>query len=257
MNPIILYDNRFNDAIPTATDTAAGYDVLNIRDLRTYTFHKFTGSGTKYYYINCGSGKTADCLAIISHNLGTAGATVSVESSATGAWTGEQVERLAGFVPTSDKALLKTFNSATAQFWRVKIVTAAVAAQVGVLMLGTKLLFPYPPDTPYRPYSERIEANTSLSKTGNILGSTIRYYPIDVVAPFSNLTRTWVLDNFKPFWINHGRKLNPFFYAWDLDVYPDDVLFLACSPDMVYELPVSVLAYIDSIILRMQGVSEV
>ena len=119
--PIILYDNRLTDGTPAATDTAAGYDILNILDLRTYTQWKAASSGTKYITIDCGSAKSADCLAVIGHNLYTAGATVSVESSSDNAtWT----QRLAGFTPTSDKAFMKLFVSASARYWRIKIINA-------------------------------------------------------------------------------------------------------------------------------------
>ena len=48
MNPVILADNRFLEGTPTATDTATGYDVLHIRDLRTFTSWKGATAGTKY-----------------------------------------------------------------------------------------------------------------------------------------------------------------------------------------------------------------
>ena len=38
MNPMILYDNRFLDGIPMATDTSAGFSALNVVDLKTFTF---------------------------------------------------------------------------------------------------------------------------------------------------------------------------------------------------------------------------
>ena len=47
-NPIILYDNRFEDGDLSATNTAAGYDVNNIKDLRTHTFWKANAAGTLY-----------------------------------------------------------------------------------------------------------------------------------------------------------------------------------------------------------------
>jgi hypothetical protein len=256
MNPIILYDNRFNDGIPAATDTAAGFDVLNIRDLRPFTLWQAASPGTKYITVDCGSAKSADCLALIRHNLYSSSASVSVESSTTGAWAGEQVERLAPFTPSSDKALLKTFPTATARYWRLKIVTAAIAPNIGVAMLGAKLLFPYPPDTPYIPYKEGIEAETSRGKTGDPLGVVVRFKPVEVNARFSVLSRTWALSTYKAFWDTHASDLKPFFYVWDIDLYPDLVLYLAVKRDAAYQTPVSVLEYVDYIELDMEGIKE-
>lgn len=253
MNPIILYDNRFNDGAPTATDTAAGFSVLNIRDYRTYTFWRAASAGTKFITIDCGSAKSADCLAIIGHNLRTANATVSVESSPDNVtWT----VRLAGFTPSSDKAFLRIFTSASARYWRIRIVTASIAPQLAVTMLGVMLTFPYPPDAPYVPYSEGIEVESSRGKTGHLLGNIINFKSINISARFSNLTRDWVMNNFKPFWDNHASDLNPFFYAWDIDVYPEMVFYVSVDDGSRYRMPVSVLSYIDSIELEMQGVKE-
>src|SRR3972149_307135 len=94
--PLILYDNRFADGTPTATDTASEYDVLNIIDWKDFTFWQAASVGTKYLTINCGSAKVASALAILGHNYYMGSATISVESSVNGsAWTA----RLVGFIP--------------------------------------------------------------------------------------------------------------------------------------------------------------
>lgn len=53
--PKLLYDSILVGATLAATDTASGYDVDNITDLRPYTLHKFDDYGTKYITIDCGS----------------------------------------------------------------------------------------------------------------------------------------------------------------------------------------------------------
>lgn len=254
MNPIILADNRFLDGTPTATDTDAGYDVNNIIDLRPYTFWKAASVGTKYLTVGpLSPAKSVDTIGIIGHNLFTATASVSVESSVNGSsWT----ERLAAFTPASDRAVLKTLTSVSAAYWRVKIVTASVAAYCGVVMLGVRLTFPYPPDAPHVPYSESIEAEATRSRGGNLLGNVVRYKPIEISPSFSTLARSWVTDTYKPFWDDYGSELMPFFYAWDLSVYPADVFFASMTEDAVFAPPVSISAYYDSLKLSMRGVKE-
>jgi hypothetical protein len=238
----------------TATDTALGYDIQYIKDYRTYTFWRAANAGTKYITVDCGSNKSADTLAVISHNLQVANATVSVESSLNNVtWT----ERLAGFTPQSNKAFLKTFTSASARYWRLKIVTSSIAPQLAVVMLGNRLTFPFPPDTPFVVYSEGVEAETARSKAGHILGSVINYKTIEISVRFSNLTRSWVLNTFKPFWDNHASDLKPFFWAWDIDVYPDLIFYVSVTDGMKYKMPVSVIQFVDSIELEMQGIKEV
>src|SRR4030067_1177984 len=115
MEPIILADNRFLDGTPTATDTAAGYDVLFIRDYKTFTSWKGASAGTKYLTVDCGTQKSADCVAFVNHNFGTGAAQICVESSDNGTdWT----ERITPFAVTTDKAALRTFATASARYWR-------------------------------------------------------------------------------------------------------------------------------------------
>lgn len=254
--PIILYDNRFLDGPITATDTDADtiYDVNSIKDWRPYTWWKGAALGTKYITVNCGSAKSADCLAIIGHNLFTSGATISVESSPDNAdWT----PRLAGFTVTTDKAFLKTFVSASAQYWRIKIVTAAIAVQIAVALLGVKLQFEYPPDAPYVPYTETPVADVERSKDGQILGVSTYDPVLQIIAQFSNITRTWLDAYYIPFWQIHARLLKPFFFVWDLDTYPNDVFFVSIDESMALETPFSVLSLVDAIVLKMRGVREI
>ena len=55
-NPIVLYDNRFDDGTPVATVTEGGYSVLNIRDWKTYTFWRGDATDPTYLTVDCGSG---------------------------------------------------------------------------------------------------------------------------------------------------------------------------------------------------------
>jgi hypothetical protein len=252
-DPVVLADNRFLGGTPTATDTAAGYDVLNIRDLKEFTGWKSTGPGTKYLTVACSAGTTADALGIKKHNLGTAAGAVSVESSDDGSsWT----ERLAPFTPTDDKAILRLFTSALGAYWRVKIVTGSIAPQIAVCMVGERITFPFSPEAPYVPASEGIESESTKSKTGVSLGSIVRFKPYRIQPKWTTVPRAFVETYFLPFWDDYASNLSPFFFAWDLTAYPSDVRFVNVPKDYNFETPVSVLAYYDSITLPMEGVKE-
>lgn len=253
MNPVILADNRFLEGTPSATDTASGYDVLNIRDLRTFTSWKAASGGTKYLTVDCGADRSADALAFAVHNLGTAGATVSVESSPDGSgWT----ERLAAFQPSDDTPLMKTFVSATARYWRVKIVTATVTPQVAVCMLGAGIAFPFPPVSPFVPKAVRIEGESSRSKTGQLLGTVVRFWPMTIEPEWADIPREWLEEQIEPFWNGYARYLLPFFWAWDLDTYPGDVHFVKVQEDAAFDPSVSILSRYDRFRLPMEGIKE-
>lgn len=249
--PILLYDNRFLDGTITATDTAADYDVNNIKDLRTYTFWKAASAGTKYLTVDCGSGKSADSLGIIGHNLKTASAVISVESSADNiAWT----ERLAGFTPADDRAVLKTFTAVSARYWRMKIVTTTVAPQLAVVMLGQRLTFERYLQGPFDPAPEKIEGDSQRSKTGNLLGSVVYYHSMKISAGFKNVTPTWIRDTFKPAWDIHLSLLKPFFFAWDPESHSDEVFFVKVPENFELRLPYEGVRR--SLSLEFEGVKE-
>ena len=92
--PKILHDNIFALGVSaTDTDSDSQYSVDNIYDLRTYTYWLGASAGVKYFTMDAGAAVDVDSLRIISHNLGTAEASVAIESSTTGAWAGEEVNR--------------------------------------------------------------------------------------------------------------------------------------------------------------------
>lgn len=250
MTPIILHDNRFADGAITATGVTDD-TRLYIIDGRPYTWLVFPSSGTKYITVDCGTAKSADALGIIGHNFATSSATVSVESSAdNNTWT----QRLAGFTWASNRALLKTFTTASARYWRIKIVTASVAPAVAVVMLGSRITFPCSPDSSFTPFSESVEVDSNDSKNGQALGSVVRFFPVAIKPTFSNLTRTWVEGTYRPFRENWSRYRKYFFWAWDVDTYPTQVFYVQDVGQ--YAPAVSVLDYYDKLALDFKGVIE-
>lgn len=251
MFPLILADNRFLDGVPTATATATGFDALHIRDGRTYTRWMAPAPGVFRIKVNCAAAKSAAALGIIGHNLYSAGATIAVESSTDDlVWT----TRLAAFTPSDDKALLKLFATVSAQHWSLLIDSPTVAPWLAVAMIGNCLEFPFPPDAPYTPYTESVQEESQTSKTGNPLGTVIRYYPLEIKPQFSHPSRSWVEDSYRPFRQNYSRQRKYFFWAWDLSAYPGQVFYVKDIGK--YDPPVSVLAYYDRLKLELQGVME-
>lgn len=250
--PSILYDNRFLDGTPVA-DTATGYSVLNIVDLRPYTWWQANAHGTKYITVDCGSAKSADTLGIIGHNFYTATATVSVESSTTGAWAGEQVERLAGFTVSTNRAILKTFVTASAQYWRLKIVTAAIAARIAVCILGVRLDFERYPLQDFDPSPETLNGIAARSKHGHMIGATLENVGIEIKADFKQLTSTFVTA-FRAAWDAHLSQLKPFFWVWDSVNHPTEVYFLVIPEKFKLSMPFD--PYRRSLSLTMEGIKE-
>ena len=258
MNPIILYDNRFLDVpaiAATDTDQTGDYDVRNIRDTRPYLLHRFASLGTKYYTVNCGSTKAADCLGIFSHNLGSVAAAVSVESS-TDNFGAVTTQRLAPVSPTHNRARLAPFNTASNPDWRVKIVTAGAAAQAGCVVLGSRLEFPRPPIQPFVPYEEDVKSLAPDGDFGAQIEAAIKYHPIKISARFQNLDRAWIENTFRPFWDSWMKKEKWFFFAWNLDDYPQHVFYVRRGRGYKFKMPLSKGYLVKEFTIELEGYSE-
>jgi hypothetical protein len=136
------------------------------------------------------------------------------------------------------------------------IVTISQAPLIAVALLGMRMEFPFPPDSPYDPYNIGIESESEVSVEGNHLGDVVYYHPIAQRAIFSNPLRSFITDTYKPFWDAHGRLRKPFAWAWDLTDYPDIVYYMKLTKNARLSMPLSVGTYADSLVLDMEGVAE-
>lgn len=235
---ILLKDNRYDDGTPAATSEASGYPIENAFDLRPYKRWKATSTATQYLTIDCGSAKSADALGIMSHNLGTVGATVSVEYSTTGAWGGEEVEALAGFDPSDDTAILKIFTTAEKRYWRVKITGASAAPYLAVLMLGVRLTFEkFIAGSEFDPAPEKPIAEVTTNQAGQLLGVVIKRVEIRISVEFRGLTPSWVTNTFKPVWDDHISQYKPFIFAWDITNHADEVFLARLANNFTLSMP--------------------
>ncbi|MBE7415078.1 MAG: hypothetical protein HS130_07590 [Deltaproteobacteria bacterium] len=255
MEPVILYDNRLNDGTPEATSEATGTSVLNLRDLRTYTFWQAANTDEQTIIIDCGVPRPVDCLGIAGHNLGSIGATIDLQWCPNELWGGDR-ETVMSLTPENDKSILRCFTQEWKRHWRLRITGMSAAPKMAVLMFGQRLQFPYPPESPYIPFKESSEAETSRSKAGHALGSVIRYSPIEINTRFANLPRSFVFEEYAPFWEGHARRMNQFFYSWDLDEFPEDAFFVKMKDGATYQTPLSVLSLVDELVLDMEGTRE-
>jgi len=257
-NPLLLYDNVFDNGVISVTSTSSGYDGNNIKDWRGYTYWKAGASGTNYLTVVCGSARKADCLGIFGHNLYTANATISIQESTDGgtSW----VSKKAGFTPTNDKAILTTFSSYTAARWRVKIETASTyMPYTAIVCVGKSLQFNRSLSLSMgnvSPHTIGIVADTKRSKTGNLLGNTIRYKPISINAVMPYDLYSFVSSTFWSFWRDHGSELKPFFWALNSTAFTEDIFLMRLTQESAYNFPMDSTGNVIGYSFQMEGVLE-
>jgi len=240
--PVILAENIYELGTPVATDTASGYDAANIKDRRTYTFWQAASAGTKYLTIDCLIAVTADALGIVSHNLSTCAATISVECSSDNFATDTTVA-LAGFTVTHDKALLKLFTSVSKRYWRIKIIAGAIAPKIAVAFLGDRVTFPrtYLKSLSFDPAPEKIIAESTRSKTGVLLGNVLRYVSRTITWTFAFVLASWIESTFRGLWDDYLSQLKPVFMAWEITNHPTETFYGKIPDDFQLTMPYDVI----------------
>ena len=257
MSSVILSDNRFLDGLPTTPYTAAGYNVLNVRDGRTYTSWRSDRAGTQYITVDCGTPKGADTLGLAGTNFkGLSGTYIAVESSDNGsAWT-SRLSAVELSYSTLNRAYLKTFLGATARWWRVMIQTSSVPPQVAILMLGMRIGFPRAPDAPFAPIEAKRIVEASKSKTGQLIGVTSRYTELSISPRWTTIEFDFIENEMLPFFREYGGGMNPFFWAWDIFHRPEEVYLVRLTSSHVHNPRKANGLFYESFLLDMEGVIE-
>ncbi len=209
--PKILYDNRFKDALPVASSTAAGdYNVLNLRDWRAYTWWK-PAAMPATVTVDCGAAKAADYAILHGHNLGSLGLTAEVRASTDNfAASNVLVDTVS---PANDEPLLRTFASVSYRYWRWNF-TGASAPTIAIAAIGAALTMPRRLQKGFDPLGRKLKASTNRSEAGHALGRVIEYEEWNEKLKFGNLTWSWLRATFVPAWKAHLRS-EPFGFAWD------------------------------------------
>jgi hypothetical protein len=251
MNPCILVDNRFQSGTVTASSQESSeFSVLNLANGRPYTFWKASVGGS--VVVSCASAQgSVNALGILGHNFGSAVASVFFDYLSGSAWV-----ELVSMHPKTNRAILVTVSDVAASCLRLRIITGSVAPQISYVAAGVRIDMPQPADAPTVPYVKSVVSESQVGKTGYPLGTVIRYKPIEISHRFSLLDRSWVTATFEAFWDSYLSENTPFFYAWDLSLYPTMVFYVWRKDSATFSWPVSMLAYVDSISIDVQGVQE-
>jgi hypothetical protein len=226
--PKFLYDNRFADATPVASSTAAGdYNVLNLRDWRPYTWWKPSAMPATVT-VDAGSAKAADYALIYGHDLFTQGATVEVRSSTDNFSASDVLQ--ASSTPASNDPVLLTFNSASFRYWRLRF-TGATAPSIAIGVIGAALESTEYFDGEFDPVRRRVHATTNRNENGHPLGRAVLFESWEHQLKLPNVAWSWARDTFIPAWKSHLRG-SPFGFVWESALYPGDVHLVQAGDDL-------------------------
>lgn len=233
MNPVIAWMNWLAaDPAPSVTHPAddAGYPFANASDWRTYTAWRTSATGPLEVVLDGGAlpgGKiTVDTFGLAGHNLASAGAEdIGLSASDDGV---NYTPCFTTFTPTADATVLRKFVAVERRYFKFVIPAGFTGpVEIGELFIGRSLEVPACPDAGFDPDQVEEDPAAEVSRGGRLLGLAPRGFRRTVTAKFSRLPAAFIADEWAPFFAAHGWK--PFFFGWDLDGHPDEVMLARLS----------------------------
>lgn len=227
--PRVYYHNIVTASAMGADEEAEGEPAINAANTSTALKWRGTTTAEQHLQIALPAADTANYIAIAAHNLGTAGISVTFESSLDlGTWTalGDPV------LPADDVPIVLEFHSTFARYWRATFSSGSAPPAVGVIYLGTKLQLQrhiYVGHSPITLSRKSIVSN-GRSESGQFLGRVLRSETLSSAVAMRNITPAWYRANIPAF--QRAAQVNPFFFAWRPGTYPNEVGYAWMTNDI-------------------------
>lgn len=220
---LVRVDNVFAD------QEAEGFPASNLANPATYLYWRAVDTSQQAVSIALDVAQEVNYFAIAKHNLGSAGATITFQSSADGStWTSVT----APHVLNTDKVVFHEFDTVFARNFRLLIEGSTIPPAIAVMYIGRTLVLQrriYVGHTPF-PYGRNTTVSNGRSENGQFLGRILRREFFESSVVLQNLTPNWYREHMEPF--VHAARTRPFFWAWRPAKYPDESGFAWLTDDV-------------------------
>jgi len=245
----ILYENElFNYSSITAN---VGNSNVNLSTVpNTFQRWAFSGAGAKEVTIVLPSAVQMDSVAICAHNIG--GSTIETDYAATlgGSFSEFAPDKTSSSANTAIM-VHRTSGSVSVRELKIRFSTGAGDFYVGYIMAGVALQMQRPFFSGHTPITDATVTKfyDSWTESGNIIGRSKRSQGQETNADFKNIDDGWYRNYFQGF--EKSALTLPYFFAWNLLEYPDDVGL--CFTDTDISAPYSGVRNLRSISFPMKG----
>lgn len=223
-NAIIAWQNLLDSALSVVASSAEPlYPARNAWDGKTTTYWQPVGTGDHALVITFSAPVTSDVFCVFRHNLGTAEASIVLQSSDDAGATWDDC--FAPLEPADNECVLQPHDAVSSDTWRILIEGSTAPVFLGVVLFGQKLV-PYrglPVGTGLAGDSRDVEVITSKAEGGAMVGRSVipRGATQDIEMQFVPVD--WVRDYWRPF--KRHAESKPFFYSWNHSAYPEDCVY--------------------------------
>lgn len=217
----ILYNNKLVNSSISSTN-----GLNNIATIKANTFERWTFTGNAQITFTLTSVESIDTIGIGSHSL--IGSTISV------------------YYDTNDSGMLRHLRTVTAseantmfhfdetyQAKRISVkVTTAATSYVAYISAGIALQMQRPFFAGHTPITDSDQSTIEFNRTqnGSIISNSLVNIGYQTSVDIKNLNDSWFNQYIPAF--RRSAKTKPFFFAWNLLEYPNDVGFCMMDGDM-------------------------
>jgi hypothetical protein len=179
--------------------------------------------------INLGAMKDVDYVGIASHQCGSLGVTVRIDTSPDGTvWT----QFASNVLPSDDGPLLFLDALRSVRFVKLTL-TGATSPRIAAIYTGVILAMAKAVTGGFKPIplARQSTLKQSMSRGGQFLGQSFQRNGIATDANFTQLPAAWVRQYFDPF--SKSARLYPYFFAWNPQQAPLEVGYVWTRSDIV------------------------
>lgn len=225
--PRIGYDSIFfaTSVTVSVTNETTGFEGSNAYNWNPSQRWKPGVAANQNLQAYVSVGHEVDYIGIYGHNLGTTGASYSLQYGSTGTdWT----DYVASTSPSDDTVIFSIVSiSATHPYWRLHLTSVTNSTIISQAAIGKTLEIPaeYGLGLGFTPpnLSNMNEYYNPMSDKGVPLGRSVKRYAGESEINLSLIDPAWIRNTWKPF-IDHTDTY-PFFFSWDYINYPTECAF--------------------------------
>ena len=227
----VLYDNKLADALSvTYSGTEVdGFNYQNATDYKDFsTFKPQVSATTQLDYTVDGSG-TLNAIGIYVKKVGASGLDIKVYyESAPSTYT-----LLDTILDADGELSLSSFSGvsiAGSRNIRLEFISDATQYEIRQISVGASLQMERGQYAGVNPptLAQGIVQSNNISENGAILGTNVKRVDVKSSIDLMYLTESWVRNTWEPFALS-ASKGRSFFYQWNPDEYPDEVVFCVAS----------------------------
>lgn len=251
----------YYDSIPgttgsliTATSATSTDVVENIYKMLEVNKWKAANTTSPHYItVDLQAGnptKTADYLAILGHNLYSAGATVVLQYS-TDNFAADINDAFTAEAVPADSVYLKEFTqTASKRYWRLKLTGHTVAPYMAICIWGNRTELDYA-SASFDPHAQEAKSTVNMSYGGYVTGMHTTHTERTLALSFDDAD-TALYAKLKTWWETSGTQ--HFFVAWERTNNAADVFFM--RSDMRFENPLTNGGAYRNLTLNLTGRKE-